>query len=132
MSPACVSMIRDWHDKIIETQAGLIQAQQRLMRSGGKDREAQAALEEAKSKGDAVWKQGQEPLSILLDGLAARARAREVNYLLAWCMHEQAERLQARLDRLQRAGKPLSNDDVKAAREAWADAASWWDAHAAE
>src|SRR5262249_32405486 len=79
-----------------------------------------------------VWKQGQEPLSILLDGVCAQVRSPEVTYLLALCMHEQAERLQARLDRLQRAGKPLPDDEVKAAHEAWTDAGSWWDALVAE
>jgi hypothetical protein len=124
--------VRGWCDEIIIAQAGLIQAEQKNARAGGKDREAQAAVDEAKNKVEAVWKQGTEPLSILLDGLCAQARGPEVTYLLALCMHEQAERLQARLSRLQRAGNPLPEDEVKAVREAWIDAGSWWDALVAE
>jgi hypothetical protein len=123
--------LRDWQENIIRTQAGLLKAEQRL-RSAAKDREAQAEYEDAKNKVEAVWKEGQEPLSILLDGLAAPAHSAYVIYLLALCMHEQAERLQSRLGRLQRAGKPLPDDEVKAAREAWIDAANWWDTHAAD
>src|SRR5262249_60256195 len=38
----------------------------------------------------------------------------------------------ARGDRLQGAGKPRPDDEVKAAHEAWTDAGSWWDALVAE
>src|SRR5262249_12398750 len=66
-----------------------------------------------------------------LDGLAARIRGHEVTYLLALCKQEQAERLQARLERLRREGK-ATDDDVQAAKSAWTDAQEKWELHASE
>jgi hypothetical protein len=131
-TPDLEERLRNWNENIIEAQANLVRAEEKFTRSGGKDAEAKQTMEEARAKVELVMRQGQEALAILLDGLAAQARSVDVTYLLALAMHEQADRLQRRLDRLQQAGKPLPDDEVKAAREAWIDAGSWWDSHAAE
>src|SRR5262249_58671608 len=55
--------VRDWRVKIIEAQAGLIQAEQRNARSGGKDREAQAGVDDARNKVEAGWETGPEGIA---------------------------------------------------------------------
>jgi hypothetical protein len=66
-----------------------------------------------------------EDFRILLEGALAGPRDAEVVYQLALCKQEQAERLQARLDRA--AGKaPANPADVEMVAGTWRDALFWW------
>jgi hypothetical protein len=79
-----------------------------------------------------VWKES-EPIMVLLQGAMAGPRSAELVYQLGLCMHERAERLQARLDLLARApGAAAGKAEAERAREAWKDALRWWNTYAEE
>jgi hypothetical protein len=86
------------------------------------------AREAAMREAERLWKPEEaKPLYDLLTQAWAEPRGAEVVYLLGLCMHEQAERFQARLDIQARvAGAKPSDADVKKARDLWQDALSWW------
>jgi hypothetical protein len=109
-----------WGQLIVTAQGNLLRAEKEAARPGGKD---PAARNQAQAQADAVWKQGQEPLMVLLGGRGAQVRTCEVTYLLALCKQEMAERLQARVDR---AAAGATEADVQLARDAWKDAVLWW------
>jgi hypothetical protein len=91
---------------------------------------------EAAVRRDQVKKSGAKMLGLLVDGSAAESRATQASYLLALCLHEQAERLQARADRLARATPAADPAELKAAQEAargaWKDTAGWWNSYTQE
>ncbi len=71
-----------------------------------------------------LWSEA-EDYRIFLEGTLAGPRDAEVVYQLALCKQEQAERLQARLDRA--AGKAAANPaDVEMVLGTWRDALFWW------
>jgi hypothetical protein len=73
-----------------------------------------------------VWKKA-GPIMVLLEGSLAPVHGANVTYLLGLCKHEQAERLQARLDLLARTpGASINPVDAEKSRTAWQDAQSWW------
>jgi hypothetical protein len=124
--------IKEWSGQVIAAQAGVNRAEREAARAGGKDEDARAALEQARAELDRVWKSGEEVLSVLLEGRAAELRLPDATYLLALCKQEQAERLQRQLDHARRTGRHASEAEVQAAREAWADAGSWWGQYAGD
>jgi hypothetical protein len=81
-------------------------------------------LAEAKQRVADLWKDGEIPLTVLVQGAAAYPLSRDTTYLLAQAKHEQAVRLQARIDRDR---EKSSAADVDAARKAWQTTLSWWD-----
>ncbi|HEY1859929.1 MAG TPA: hypothetical protein VGG61_06225, partial [Gemmataceae bacterium] len=83
-------------------------------------------IAEAKRQVEMVWKDNAMPLTVLLDGQAAKALDAESVYLIALAWQEQAIHLQARVDRDRQAGRPLNPTDVAAARTAWQTTLSWW------
>ncbi len=95
-------------------------------RKGGPHEAAEAAV----AQRERVWKSGSKVLSILVDGATAGARDAQGTYQLALCLHEEAERQQARADRLAHGNPPASAADLKGARAAaeaaWKDAEGWW------
>jgi hypothetical protein len=73
-----------------------------------------------------LWKDA-EAVSLLIDGAMAGPRTAEITYDLGLCKHEQAERLQARLDATTRkAGAAPAPDEVEQVQTAWRDALGWW------
>jgi hypothetical protein len=85
------------------------------------------AREAATKEAERLWKPEEaKPLYQLLSLAWAEPRGAEVVYLLGLCMHEQAERFQARLDLQARAGAKPGEADAKKARDLWQDALSWW------
>ena len=108
-----------WGQLIVMAHGNMLRAEKEAGHGGGKD----GARAQAQAAVDAVWKQGQEPLMVLLQGRAAQVRTSDTTYLLALCKQEAAERLQARVDH---AGGSPADGDVQAARDAWKDAVLWW------
>jgi hypothetical protein len=124
--------MKEWSAQVIAAQAGVNRAEREAARAGGKDEAARTALEQARAELDRVWKDGQEVLTTLLEGRAAEVRLPESTYLLALCKQEQAERLQRQLDHARRTGRPVPEAEAQVAREAWADASSWWGQYAGD
>jgi hypothetical protein len=93
-----------------------------FLRAGG---DPQAAPDEAR-KIEELWRET-EPIDVLLKGAQAEPRGAEVTYLLGLCMHERAERTQARLDLAARTpdAAPHTTEADKARTE-WKDALGWW------
>jgi hypothetical protein len=120
--------IGTWRHAIYEAQANVSRAQ----RAAARDSAAHGALDDARAQLDHVWKEGEEALSILLQGRIAEVQLPDVTYLLALCKQEQAERLELQLQQARRSGRSVSEADTQAAREAWADASSWWDQYAGD
>jgi hypothetical protein len=115
-----------WKGAIYQAYGDLQRAEQAARRGGSPE-----AVTEAQVRLDSIWKENQPILSILLDGHAALQRGIFLTYCQALCMHEQAERTQARFekDSLARApDEPATPDlDRQAVLNAWSESASWWD-----
>ena len=80
---------------------------------------------------DELWKPTNPTVASLLGGAIAPPGLAESTYLLALAKHEQAERAQAKAQRLATApdGDPSQKDHVvakSAASDAWIDARDWW------
>jgi hypothetical protein len=108
-----------WVELAVRAYAKLLRAQ---------NRNAPEEVAAAEKEVEDLWKDKEaEPVSILLLGAIAVPRSADVKYLLALCKHEQAERLQARLDLAARApGGAPGAADVERARDAWKDARGGW------
>src|SRR5262249_40387699 len=91
---------RDLSGEVKKTLRVLSDAQAELQRLEQQARKnpGDANLQEPREQMDKIWTQGLATLDIYLQGNAAGPRGVEVNYQLALCKHEQAERLQLRLD----------------------------------
>jgi hypothetical protein len=105
-----------WPKKATDAYAALINA----------EKEGPGAVAEAKQRVDAVWKEGERILSVTVEGQAARPLDSETTYVLAQAKHEQAARLQARIDKDRAAGREVSSDETAAARKAWQTTLGWW------
>jgi hypothetical protein len=126
-SPDLVSDVRGALRVLIDAQAELQRLEQQAKNNPG-----DANLQEARDRMDKIWKQGLATLDIYLQGHAAGPRGVEVNYQLALCKHEQAERSQLRLDEIKRIGKNPSPGEVEEVRQSWQNAAEWWTTFAQE
>jgi hypothetical protein len=119
-----------WKQSLYEAYGKESRAKENIRRGG-----TQEAVEAAMQAREQVWKSGMPTLSILVDGETAESRRAQVMYQQALCMHEQAERLQARADALAHAAPPPDAGQVKTARDsaisAWKDAAGWWKTYTA-
>jgi hypothetical protein len=69
-----------------------------------------------------LWQKA-TPIETVLQGAIAGPRLAEVTYQLALCKHEEAERVQARVEA---AGAAATEDDRDRARQAWDDTVQWW------
>jgi hypothetical protein len=125
--------VAGWCERARELYAAFFRAQ------GSRRRGAQAPAPDAVKEIQELWRPEQVRAVVLrIEGAAAEPMSRDVTYLLALSKQEQAERAQARLDLLQRAGSKMPPAaDSKAAESAWRSAAYWWgvlldDAGAAE
>jgi hypothetical protein len=112
---------------LIDAQAELQRLEQQLKNTPG-----DPVLQEARDRMDKIWKQGLAVLDIYIQGHAAGPRGTELNYQLALCKHEQAERLQLRLDEARRAGKTPPQSEAEEVRRAWQNASEWWTTFAQE
>lgn len=104
--------LRDWMERALTVYANLQRA-----RSPEEKQEAAGAVEQ-------LWKEA-DALMILLQGAIAEPRIAEITYQLGLCKQEQAERLQARLDRASRKAPPTPAE-VEKVQVAWRDALGWW------
>jgi hypothetical protein len=107
---------------VIDAQAEL----QRAERQAGANAAQDAAANEARERLEAAWKKGRGWLDILVEGSAAGPLGAEVNYQLALCKHEQAERLQLRLEQAARSGKQMTKSEQDEVARAWRTAGEWW------
>jgi hypothetical protein len=105
-----------WPDRATSAYADLIRA----------EKEGPAAVAEAKQRVDAVWKEGNRIVSVLVEGQAAKPLDAVTTYLLAQAKHEQAARLQARIDKDRAARREINPDEIAAARKAWETTLGWW------
>jgi hypothetical protein len=105
-----------------DTQADL----QRLQRQAGAGAANDPLVQAASARMDDAWKKSLGILDVLIEGNAAGPRGTEVNFQLALCKHEQAERLQLHLDETVRAGKSPTKAEEDEAHNAWQNAAEWW------
>lgn len=87
--------------------------------------EAAAVQEEV----DDLWKRETPAVRMLVDTAVSQAGMAEATYLLAGCKHEQAERVQARADRLTAdpSKKPAADAARADAVQAWREARDWWE-----
>jgi hypothetical protein len=110
----------EWVDK-----ASAAHAEQLRARTGtAQDQERAAQLVAM------VWKsEVAEPVYVLVGGALALARLPEVTFQLGLCKHEQAERLQAHVDR---SSGRAPQTEIDKARNAWDDALGWWTRYATD
>jgi hypothetical protein len=121
------AQVREWSDQLVEARANLNRAEH-----GGKGAGVQPGPEEARARFDRVWKEGQDALSVLIEGRVGQVLLPDATYLLALCKQEQAERLQLQLERARQSGRSVPEPEVQATQEAWTDARSWWLQYAAD
>jgi hypothetical protein len=119
--------VRPWWDDVLDASGRFELVRSDAEKSGVKNPLTVPEVANARAVLDKKWANGALPLGVLLDGKVAEARGAEITYELALCMHELAERRQAGVDRLRRAGKPVPEAEAKAAEKAWRDALNWWD-----
>jgi hypothetical protein len=115
-----------------DAYAQLEEAKEGAAKPKSKDPDVQQQIQQANQKVDALWQEGKETLSIIVQGAGAEAFGAEVTYLLALCMQEQAERLQARLDLARRTGKGNVAEEQGLVQKAWGDALGWWQTYASD
>ncbi len=107
-----VKRVGEWTDRATAAYAAQLRARTPEERAAGA-----AAVND-------IWKQAEDTL-ILLQGAIAGPRLADITYQLALCKHEEAQRLQARLDLLARRGS-VKDVDREKCQAAWEDAMVWW------
>jgi hypothetical protein len=117
-----------WKESLYKAYGDAGRAQEDI-RKGGTQEAADAAM----SQREHVWKAGTKVLTLLVEGSTAQPRRSLATYQMALCMHEQAERVQARADQTAHAEPAADADELKSAREeaagAWKDAQGWWNSY---
>jgi hypothetical protein len=108
--------ISNWLGRAQTAYANLLRAQARA------DRAAEA---EARQEVVALWKAAQ-PINARLGAALAGPMDAEAVYLMGLCKHEQAQRMQAKLDLAARAGPRPSASAVEKVHNAWGEAQGWW------
>jgi hypothetical protein len=88
---------------------------------------AEARGEDVREQKATLWvRRGKDdPFDVFFNGAIAELRVGELTYQLGLCKHEEAIRLQVRLDLADRAGV-RQQSDVDKARVAWEQADAWW------
>ena len=116
-------LVRDWLAKAREAFPPLLRLQSRSDANPAEVAEAERKVAEFRRTQETA-RQAMVELAVADAGVA------EATYLLAVCRHEQAEREQARYDRLTADPKKASPDSVARAKDkaqaAWGEAAGWW------
>jgi hypothetical protein len=110
--------MREWHKTAVETQAQLIIAQE------ARKRGVPADVEGARKQVDRAWELGGRTIITIIEGWAAEPLHQQATYLLALCMHEQAEHVQTRLQHAPSEEKELLQ---RQALENWGNARGWWE-----
>lgn len=112
--------IKDWGERARDVYTKMAVA-----RAGGNP--ANAA--DAAAGVELFWRANQGVAEALVDAVIADAGAAEARFLFATCMHEQAERSQARYERL--AADPAQTaaamEAKQKANDDWAEAKGWWE-----
>jgi hypothetical protein len=114
--------LANWRKSAVNAYADLVRAE----KPKGLGGEEKLSVPEARARVEAVWKDGEGALTVLIDGFIADPLGAETTYFLAVAMHEQAAQLQNRLDRDRRAGHAVSAADEEAGKKAWVNALDWW------
>ncbi|HXG09025.1 MAG TPA: hypothetical protein VNK04_04485 [Gemmataceae bacterium] len=125
LPPDWREQVAKWREEINRAHAELIRAE----RAAGKEGTASPAVTAAREEVMKVWKAGGRVLIPLLQTSTAEPRGLQLTYFLALCKHEQAEQLQARLERGRKPDRPADKrltGEAAAVRSAWQDAALWW------
>jgi hypothetical protein len=103
-----------WKERALAVYAGQLRA-----RTQQEQEAAARAINE-------LWKDANDVRNLLESALSG-PRGAEVVYQLGLCKQEQAERLQARIDRAAgKAGAEAHPADVDKAQDTWRDALNWW------
>lgn len=123
LTPKLEAMVRQWSGRAIAAYSNLFEAEDAAKR--GKPAASTSSVPEAKERVNQLWGESAAVMA-LLHKAAAEPMLDRVDYLLALCKHEQAERLQIRQEQAQRHNKPLSGNDTREIRDAWKSASSWW------
>jgi hypothetical protein len=89
------------------------------------ERQGDPNIDALRANVDAVLREGQGWVDACVDGCAALPLGQEVSYQLALTKHEQAVRLQLRVEFPSRAGA-ATGSEADEARRAWLNAADWW------
>jgi hypothetical protein len=114
--------VKEWAEQAREVYT-------RLARAREEERTKPGAADQAQKAVELFWQVGLRTFGALVDRSAADAGLAESTYLLAQCKHEQAEQLQARVERL--AADPKQKTAAEKARgqaaAAWQEAKGWWD-----
>jgi hypothetical protein len=113
--PELETQVNDWCRHAIQVQAEYLRAKNNAARDP-------AAFERARAGIEAMWKAGQKPLGLLLSKASAEPLSAEIDYCLALCTQEQAERLEA----ARRRSGAADSAAARAAQEAWKTADGWW------
>jgi hypothetical protein len=125
VDPDVFDQFSSWKNKLFEAYGKESEAKEALRKGG-----SQEAVEVAAQAREQVWKSGMQTLGLLVEGGTAEFRRSQVMYQQGLCMHEQAERLQARADALARAEPPPDAAEKEEAHDtaqtAWRNAAGWW------
>jgi hypothetical protein len=114
--------IPDLMARVGEALRPILEAQAKLQPA---ERQRDANKDELRAIRDNALREGRGWLDILIEGAASIPLGQEVNYQLALAKHEQAERLQLRVEFPNRAEKTAVGD-ADEARKAWLNAADWW------
>jgi hypothetical protein len=112
----------DWEQQLVKWYNDIVAANAQVQKAAREEGAGSNAAKAAAQNELKVWKAGTPVLQPLVLGQALGPRSAQVLYLLALCKHEEAEQLQARLDRAKGAG-----GDPERAREAWRTAAQCWE-----
>ena len=119
--PELAAKVADWYNNT----AVPAYAQFQRAKSAGDP----AAVAEAQSEIDTVWKQRAEPVFVLMQAAVADKRLERVTFLIALCLHEKAFQLQTRLEQSGGDSRPSEREK---ARDAWGEARSWWERYMGE
>jgi hypothetical protein len=112
--PDLAQQLDVWFNQITEAYAELMRAER-----GARD---PALAGPARDKVREAWQAGEQPLSALIRGASAEPLGGMATYFLALCKHEQAERLQLKVDQ----SGAHASEAAPLAREAWKGASEWW------
>jgi hypothetical protein len=109
--------LHEWLDRALHVHAELLRA---------KDPAAKQAAERERAALWDVERGGARPVLTVLWGAMAEDYDAAVSYQLGLCKHEEAQRKQARLDLLVRAGADVRASERKRVRDAWEDPEHMW------
>jgi hypothetical protein len=130
--------VNDWCRKFSEAKLKVSQLQAQEQESEGDQDKLQEELAGAKARLDALWKNNQDIMGVIVYVALAEPLGKESGFLHCLCIQEKAERLQTRLQRLLSSpGQTKAAELVRAkarvnARKEWENAEDGWRKHISE